>query len=211
VATYALIAINVTVFVVSVVAGGGLANRGGGEIIDRGALFGPAIAHGHEYWRLVTSGFLHAGLFHIGLNMLFLFFLGSLLEPAIGRARFLTIYFVSLLGGSLGALLLTPDALTVGASGACFGILGAAIAVALDRNIPLWESGLAATLVVNIIFSFSIGGISIGGHLGGAATGFVAGWILVRYGERRGRDALAYGACAVLAAAVVAASLAVAK
>jgi membrane associated rhomboid family serine protease len=209
-ATYALIAINVIVFIVSTSAGGGLTKAGGGEIIRRGELFGPAVADGHEYWRIVTSGFLHAGILHLGMNMLFLFFLGSLLEPAIGRGRFVAVYLVALLGGSFGALLLSPDVFTVGASGACFGLLGAAIALALERNIPLWESGLAATLVVNVAFTFGISNISIGGHLGGVVAGFLAGWLLIRLGERQDRDALAYAACAVLAAALVAGSLAVA-
>jgi membrane associated rhomboid family serine protease len=210
VATYTLIAINVLVFVVSTSAGGGITRAGGGEIMHRGELFGPAVAVGHEYWRLLTSGFLHAGILHLGLNMLFLFFLGSMLEPAIGRARFLTVYFVSLLGGSLGALLLSPDAPTVGASGACFGLLGGAIALALERNIPIWESGLGATLVINLIFTFSISNISIGGHLGGVAAGFVAGFVLIRLGERRGRDAIAFATCALLAVAIVAGAVAVA-
>jgi membrane associated rhomboid family serine protease len=209
-ATYALIAINVIVFIVSTSAGGGLTKAGGGEIIRRGELFGPAVADGHEYWRLVTSGFLHAGILHLGMNMLFLFFLGSLLEPAIGPGRFVTVYLVALLGGSFGALLLSPDVFTVGASGACFGLLGAAIALALERNIPLWESGLAVTLVINVAFTFGISNISIGGHLGGVVAGFLAGWLLIRFGERQDRDALAYAACAVLAAALVAGSLAVA-
>jgi membrane associated rhomboid family serine protease len=209
-ATYALIAINVIVFIVSTSTGGGISRAGGGDVVRNGELFGPAIANGHEYWRLVSSGFLHAGILHLGLNMLFLYFLGSLLEPAIGRARFLTVYFVALLGGSFGALLLSFDAFTVGASGACFGILGAAIALAIQRHIPVWESGLGVTLVINVAFTFGFSNISVGGHLGGVAAGFVAGWLLVWLGERRGRDALAYAACAVLAAALVAGSLAVA-
>jgi membrane associated rhomboid family serine protease len=209
-ATYALIAINVIVFIVSTSAGGGITNAGGGAIIRRGELFGPAVADGHEYWRIVTSGFLHAGILHLGMNMLFLYFLGSMLEPAIGRARFVTVYFVALLGGSFGALLLSPDVFTVGASGACFGILGAAIALALQRNIPIWESGLGITLVINVAFTFGISNISIGGHLGGVIAGFAAGLLLTRLGERQGRDALAYTACAVLAVALVVGSLAVA-
>ena len=84
----------------------------------------PEIADG-EYWRLVTAGFLHAGFFHLLFNMLSLYILGGLLEPAVGRLRFGLIYFVSLLAGSFGALLLEPTSPTVGASGAIFGLMGA--------------------------------------------------------------------------------------
>src|SRR4051794_137251 len=177
VATYALIAINVIVYVGSTAAGGGLGGRGRGDVIVQGGLYGPAISQGHEYYRIVTSGFLHAGLLHLAFNMLFLYFLGSMLEPAIGRARFVALYLVSLLGGALGALIVTPDSLTVGASGACFGVLGGAIVVARDRGIPIWDSGLGATLLINLLFTFGISGISIGGHIGGLIAGLASGWV----------------------------------
>src|SRR5215203_5491410 len=75
VVTYALIAINVIAFVAELASGSAVAQRGGGSVINRGALFGPAIAEDHEYWRLITSGFLHAGLIHILFNMYFLYVL----------------------------------------------------------------------------------------------------------------------------------------
>ena len=213
-ATYALIAVNVLAFIGSSVAGGGLdalGGAGGGDVNAHGGLFGPAIALKHEYWRIVTSGFLHANLIHIAFNMFFLYVLGSMLEPAIGRGRFLTIYFVALLGGSVGALIVTPNALTVGASGACFGLLGAAIIVARDRGIPLVESGLIGTLVINIVFSFTFSGISIGGHIGGLIAGGVAGVILVEVGEKRRRDVIAYGACLILGVVLAVAAVGVAR
>jgi membrane associated rhomboid family serine protease len=212
-ATYALIAINVMAYIGTAVGGGGLsaANGGTGSVIDHGGLSGPAIAVNHEYWRIVTSGFLHLNLLHIGFNMFFLYFLGRMLEPAIGSARFIAVYFVSLLGGALGALIVTPHALTVGASGACFGILGAAIVVARDRGIPIMDSGLGGLLIINLIFSFTFSGISVGGHIGGLIGGVLAGAILVELGERRRRDAAAYALCLVVAVAVVAGTLAAAR
>jgi membrane associated rhomboid family serine protease len=213
-ATYALIAVNVLAYLGSSLAGAGLdatGGAGGGDVNTHGGLFGPAIALGHEYWRIVTSGFLHANLLHLAFNMFFLYVLGGLLEPAIGRGRFLTIYFVALLGGSLGALIVTPNALTVGASGACFGLLGAAIIVARDRGIPLVESGLIGTLVINIVFSFTFSGISIGGHIGGLIAGGVAGLILVEVGEKRRRDRVAYATCLALAAVLAVAAVGVAR
>ena len=92
----------------------------------------------------MTSGFLHDGLLHIAFNMFFLYIIGSMLEPAIGHVNFAAVYFVSLLAGSFGALLFEPNASTVGASGACFGVLGALIVVAYYRRISIWQSGLGA-------------------------------------------------------------------
>src|SRR5947209_14872108 len=127
--TQALIVLNVVAFLIETAGGAPLAGGSGGTIWNHGVLFGPAISgHNpypfftgtHQYWRLVTSGFLHDGFFHIAINMLSLYFVGNALEPAIGRLNFAMVYFVSLLGGSFGALLFTPIAPTVGASGAIF-------------------------------------------------------------------------------------------
>jgi membrane associated rhomboid family serine protease len=204
-ATQVLIAINVAVFIAELVTGGA-----DGSFYDKGALFGPAIVHQHEYWRIVSSGFLHYGLLHIAFNMLFLYFMGPMLEPAIGRVNFLAVYFASLLAGSFGALLFQPHALTVGASGACFGVLGALIVVARERGIPIWQSGLGITLAINLVFSLSVKGISIGGHLGGLVGGFIAGALIVELAERRRLPSLALVGCLVVALVSVGGALAVA-
>ena len=121
-----------------------------------------------EWYRLVTSGFLHASLIHIGFNMLLLFFLGRLLEPAIGTPRFVALYFASLLGGSFGALLLEPDALTLGASGAIFGVFGADLR---DRPRPRHRRArLVDRLPHPVQPRLQLRrrrDISLGGHLGG--------------------------------------------
>ena len=130
-----LIAINVAAFVAELAGGAGLGSfSGGGTLVDDGGLYGPAVADG-DWWRIVTAGFLHGGLIHIAFNMFVLFILGTLLEPGIGTPRFLGVYFVSLLAGSVGALLLTPHAITVGASGAIFGLMAATFIVARHRGI----------------------------------------------------------------------------
>src|SRR5512133_3836486 len=116
VVTYSLIAINVIVFLAEGQFGFGSTN-GGTELFRRFALDGPDVANG-DYWRIVTSGSLHAGLLHILFNIYLLYLLGNMLEPAIGSVRFALVYFVSLFAGSLGALIVSPDTLTVGASGA---------------------------------------------------------------------------------------------
>ncbi len=108
-----------------------------------------------EWYRLVTSGFLHASLIHIGFNMLLLFFLGRLLEPALGTPRFLVLYFASLLAGSFGALLLDPNALTVGASGAVFGLAGATFVIARGRGMNALAGEIGFLIVFNLVFSLA--------------------------------------------------------
>jgi membrane associated rhomboid family serine protease len=208
--TQALIAINVAVFFAEVATGTPLWSGGGGTLYDKGALFGPYIAQKHEYWRIVTGGFLHYDIAHVAFNMFFLYVMGTLLEPVIGRVNFVLIYFASLLAGSFGALLFQPDIPTLGASGACFGILGALLVIARDRRISIWQSGLGLTLVINIVFSLSVKGISIGGHLGGLVGGIIAGVLIVQLAERRRMTAMARAGCVLLGIISVAGSLAVA-
>ncbi|MGI8429522.1 MAG: rhomboid family intramembrane serine protease [Solirubrobacteraceae bacterium] len=208
--TQALIAINVIVFFAETAAGASLGSGGGGTVYEKGALFGPLIVQNHEYWRIITSGFLHDGLLHIAINMASLYFVGSVLEPAIGRINFAAVYLASLLAGSFGALLFQPAAATVGASGAIFGIFGALIVVSRSRGIPFWQSGLGVVLVLNLLFSVSFRGISIGGHLGGLVAGVITGALIVELAERRRRQGAAVAACVLVAVASVAGAIAVA-
>jgi membrane associated rhomboid family serine protease len=210
VVTQALIAINVAAFIAETATGAPLGGGGGGTVYVHGALFGPLIEQHHEYWRIVTSGFLHAGILHIALNMFFLYIMGGMLEPVIGSLQFAAVYVASLVAGSFGALLFQPTIPTVGASGACFGVLGALIVVAYYRHIPIWQSGLGVTLVINVVFSLSVRGISIGAHLGGLVGGMIAGWLVVQLAERRRLPALAVAGCVLVAAASFAAAIAVA-
>jgi membrane associated rhomboid family serine protease len=207
-----LIAINVIVFIVETAAGASLGGGGGtgGVIYQKGVLFGPLIVHQHEYWRLLTAGFLHDGLLHILVNMASLYFVGSALEPAIGRANFLAVYFASLLAGSFGALLFQPQVPTLGASGAIFGIFGALIALARNRGISIWQSGLGGVLLINLLFSVSFKGISLGGHLGGLVAGLITGWAVVELSERRQLPAAGFAVCALVVVASVVGGIAVA-
>jgi membrane associated rhomboid family serine protease len=210
VVTRALIAINVIVFLVETGTGAPLGGGGGGTVWNHGVLAGPYITQLHQYWRLVSAGFLHDGLLHILVNMLSLYWVGIVLEPAIGSVNFAAVYFTSLLAGSFGALLFTPGSPSVGASGAIFGIFGALIVVAYRRGIPIWQSGLGFVLVLNLIISVSFRGISIGAHLGGLVAGVVCGLLILEVGERRRRPSLALLGCAALAVASVAGAIAVA-
>ncbi len=215
--TQALIVVNVVAFLVTTATGSGLAGGSNGSVWLHGVLYGPALtAHDpaglgtHQYWRLITGGFLHDGFLHILINMVSLYFVGRALEPAIGRVKFVVIYFVSLLAGSFGALLFQPAVPTVGASGAIFGIFGALIVFARARGISIWQSGLGFVLIVNLLLSVTARGISLGGHLGGFLAGLIAGALVIELGERRRMNALALAGCVALAVASVAGAIAVA-
>ncbi len=198
--TYAIIAVNVLVFVAQMATGAGGFSGTSGSVFREGALFGPSIGLNDEWWRIVTGGFLHGGLLHIAFNMYFIYFLGTMLEPAIGKARFAALYAVSLLGGSLGALVFSFGSPTVGASGAAFGLLAAGIVFMRTRGIDPMQSGLGMTLVLNLGITFLIPGISIGGHIGGLVAGGISALLLFEFGERRrGMQNVALAATVLLA------------
>ena len=170
--TYSLIVINVLVYVWTV---SGTRNQNEFRI----ALAEPFLTRNGEYYRLITSGFLHYSIFHIGMNMLLLFQLGQLLEPAIGRVRFSLIYFASLLAGSFGAIILQPNGLTGGASGAVFGLMAAAAVGLHRRGVNVFQTGIGTILILNLVITFTIPGISVGGHLGGAIAGALCGFVVL--------------------------------
>jgi membrane associated rhomboid family serine protease len=178
--TYVLIGINVIAGIGSLY--GGNVGTEGGSLTDAWAISRGDMADG-EYWRLLTSGFVHVGIFHLAFNMLALWILGSMLEPALGRRRFALVYFVSLLCGSLGVLLLGAEQ-SAGASGAVFGLFGATIVLYRNRGLSIMESGLGFWLGLNLLITFAVPNISIGAHLGGLAGGLVATFVLVELGER---------------------------
>lgn len=155
-----------------------------GDLLNDGALNGCAVADLDQWWRIVTSGFLHAGLMHLGFNMFILWTLGQQLESAMGRARFGALYGGSLLAGSMGALVVEPDALTVGASGAVFGLMGAAVMASRAANINPFKSGIGSLLAINVVITFAIPGISKGGHIGGLVGGLILGAIFFELPKR---------------------------
>ena len=182
-ATLTLIAINVIVFLAEMATGSGGLSSTSSDLINEYGLIGAKVADGEPY-RLLTAGFLHAGFMHIAFNMIALYFLGRVLEPSIGTVRFLMIYFASLLAGSLGAILLSSNiAITVGASGAVFGLFAATFIIAYGRGLGNVANEIGLIIGINLLLTFTISGISIGGHLGGLFGGALCG-ILVIAGER---------------------------
>lgn len=184
--TKALIAINVLVYFANLAQGSSLGQTSG-SLFEKGALYvsSPFLSGGladGQWWRLITAAFLHGNFVHIGMNMVVLWWVGAPVEQAVGRARFLSLYLVSGLAGSTGAVLLDPHAITVGASGAIFGILGAALILEWQRSYVLGGQALGL-LVVNLVLTFAIPNISIGGHVGGLAGGALGALALSRFGQ----------------------------
>jgi membrane associated rhomboid family serine protease len=225
--TMALIAINVIVYLVEIAGGaggleGGAQSRvyyefavygGGGNPLLHVLAGGGGVAGG-EWYRLLTGGFLHASITHILFNMAALFFLGRLVEPALGTLRFLSLYLASLLAGSFGAILLTgTEAFTVGASGAIFGLAAAAFVLARGRGLDAIATQIGFLIVLNLAFTLAIPGISIGGHLGGLIGGAICALAIVA-GERgklgRRHRAAELAVMALVAAVSVLGALAVA-
>ena len=182
--TKILIGINVLVFLINLAQGSSL-GQVHGSVFERGALFVPGGLDQGEWWRLITAAFLHASLIHLGFNMLVLWFVGAPVEQAIGRGRFLAIYIVSGLAGSAGAILFSPNVVTVGASGAIFGIFGAALVLEMQGSNVLGGQALGL-IIVNLIFTFAIPNISVGGHVGGLIGGALSMLAFSRLGRTHG-------------------------
>jgi membrane associated rhomboid family serine protease len=168
-------------------------------------LFGPAV-HDGDWWRLVTSGFLHAGPIHILFNMYLLWILGNMLEPTLGSSRFAALYFTALLAGACGALVVDPNSPTVGASGAVFGLMGAAAVELRSRGINPFKTDIGALIIFNLVLSFVISHISVGGHVGGLIGGVLVG-VAYDVADRRRMPALGYLACLVISAIAVVGAL----
>ncbi|RDI75086.1 putative membrane protein rhomboid-like [Gaiella occulta] len=202
-ATTALVGINVLVYLITVAQGFGIDNPGG-KLFSDWVLVGVLVDQG-DWWRLVTAMFLHAGILHLAFNMLALYWLGSIVERALGTPRYLLLYFVSGIAGSAGALVFSsPLALTVGASGAIFGVMGALLILEYRATGSL--AGQAMMLIVlNLAITFAVPGISKGGHLGGLLGGILA---TLAFEEGRRRRVPALGPVLVIAVGI--ASLAVA-
>jgi membrane associated rhomboid family serine protease len=216
--TRGLIALNVLVYIAELLQGSGV-NATKGSIYQNGALIAngvkvgdtiaglPAhvpfpnligVAHG-EWWRMMSAAFLHYGPFHLLLNMLALWWFGSMLEQRIGSGRFLAIYIVSGLAGSAGALMLDPTTPTVGASGAIFGVLGAGLVMEQFQRDYVFGGSAVGVIVLNLVFTFSIANISIGGHIGGLIGGAACAFGLSRFG----RAHIAYGRAGALGYAAI--------
>jgi membrane associated rhomboid family serine protease len=149
----------------------------GDALIANFALFAPSVANG-QWWLLITAGFLHGSIIHLLFNVYILWVLGSQLENIVGKAKFIIIYFVSLLGGSLASYLFSPfGSYSIGASGAIFGLMGAMLVVGRKRNLDI--SQITTLVVINVVIGFVLAGIDWRAHLGGLAAGAFITWVLI--------------------------------
>jgi membrane associated rhomboid family serine protease len=209
--TKVLIGINVLAWLWSSSQSGSI-QRIGGTVLQDFGLFGGdgfniGVANGEAY-RLITSGFLHDGFIHIGFNMYALWILGPQLERALDRPRFVALYFASLLGGAAGVMMLDPDSFTVGASGAVFGLFGAVAVIQRAAGISIWASGIGQVLALNLLLTFAIPRISVGGHVGGLVAGAVIGTVYVGMMRAGQKPWVGAAIATVLAAALGVAAIA---
>ena len=201
--SYVLIAANVAVFIVGLGMGDSLAGASSLDgLIFEAATWGPAIDVLNEWWRVFTGGFLHHGLFHLAVNMFSLYVLGLALEQWLGRTAFAAVYLSSLVSGSFGALIETPNSLVAGASGAIFGLMGAYAALMLFQGVGLFQTPIGPILAINLVISFTVREVSLGGHVGGLVGGALVG-VAAALAIRKQKHTTAIP---VLAAVVVAAA-----
>lgn len=175
--TYAIIAVTSLAFLVGLIPGVG------DTVQDALAFWAPTLypelTGTFEPWRLLTAALVHSGFWHIGLNMLALWLMGRSLEPLLGRWRFLTLYVLSALGGSVAVALLSFTTPVVGASGAIFGLFGALIVI--GRHIGANIGGIAIILAINLAIGFIPGfNVSWQAHVGGLVVGALVGLVYAR-------------------------------
>lgn len=207
-----LIAVNVAVFVLTVVQSGSLNGNADSWLFRAGALV-PALAADGQIWRVVTTGFLHIGPLHLAFNMIALWIIGRDVEAVLGRARFAALYTTSLLGGSAVVMLFSnPFGATAGASGAVFGLMGALVVLLRRLRVPAGQ--VIGLIAVNVFITFALPSISWQGHLGGLVTGAAVTAALVYAGagsrDRRRVQMLAVGGVALVVLALLGVGVAVA-
>lgn len=192
--TYSLMAISILMFFAQQAIDGGLR----GSLFNSYVLHGPDVQNG-EVWRIVTAGFLHGSILHLGFNMYALYIFGPSLERAIGGLQTLLIYMGGLLGGSAAVLAFNFGFNTLGASGAVLGLAGGLASVLWSRGINITQTSLGAIFLINLALPILVPGISFWGHFGGifggALVGAAVGFLPAQVGQK---------APAVIAGAMVA-------
>jgi rhomboid protease GluP len=174
--TNVLIAINIVAFLWEISTGGLSSDA---ALLAHGALYGPAVVQGHQYWRIVSGAFLHGGWLHIAFNMWALYVVGTAVERFLGGPRMLAIYIASMIGSGITIVLFSPDAITVGASGAIFGLFGALVGIGIRLGKPGRSliGQVLPIILINLVITFTVPNISAAGHIGGLITGFLVGLV----------------------------------
>jgi membrane associated rhomboid family serine protease len=200
-----LVAVNVAVFFVEL-ASSPFNDTLNGSLVQHGGLSGSAVDQG-QWWRVITSGFLHASGAHLFGNLVALVVLGGVLSLAVGPTKMVLAYAAGLLGSSFSVLLFAPDTLTVGASGAIFGLAGAALVLGFGRRRALLLLFAAAWVLYTLSSTLFVPGISQAAHFGGLIAGGAAGWLLIGERSQLRSDGAAAALVAVLLAVLFAGSL----
>ncbi len=172
--TYTLILINVLVFIAMYIFGKGSENVD--TLIDFGALAPSNVLKGHEFWRLITSAFIHIGFWHLLCNMYSLYVIGSQLESFYGKVKYIIIYFGSAVLGNLMSLLFVTDAVSAGASGAIFGLLGSLLYFGYHYRVyfgTVVKSQIIPLIVLNLSLGYFLEGINNYAHVGGLIGGIL--------------------------------------
>jgi len=176
--TYILIGINVAAYILTAYLSKDIFTSDINVLILLGAKVNSLILNG-EYYRLVTCMFLHGGLLHIGLNMYALYIIGPLIENIFGKKKYLAIYFISGILASIFSLIMSPD-VSIGASGAIFGLLGASLVFAVkmkDRIGKEFLVNIITVIGINLIIGFTIPNVDIFAHVGGLIGGVISALI----------------------------------
>lgn len=201
VVTAILIGVNIAVFLIVAVQARSLSDFNASSVYNSSLLV-PMFVAGGEWWRLVTSGFLHLSVPHIALNMLALYFIGLGLERVLGWWRYLAVYVLSLLGGSACVMLFAGvTGGSAGASGAIFGLMGALLVTLKRLHLDLRQAGII--IAINLVATFAIPGISWQAHLGGLVVGAITGAAMV-YAPAARRTVWQVGTCVTVLVALVA-------
>lgn len=195
-----LVALNVLIYAVTAAQAGSLGSNSNAPLFDSWLLWPIGAVSFDEPWRLITAGFLHFGPIHLAFNMIALWIIGQDIEPVLGRARFLAVYGLSLLGGSVAVFVFdNPNRGTAGASGAVWGLMGALLILVL--RLKLNAQRVLAVIAINAVISF-LPGISLLGHLGGFVAGCLATGALL-YAPRERRTAVQLTSLTLLGALLI--------
>jgi membrane associated rhomboid family serine protease len=208
--TFVLVAMNVAAFLAMVASGISPTDPGVDQLLAVGANRGTLVVFQHEYWRALTSMFIHIGVLHLAVNMYSLWRIGAFVERMLGGPLYVLVYVLAGLGGAFASVLWNPVNVSAGASGAIFGLFGFVMGFAIqardllppDAAKSLWD-GILATLAINLFLAFSVPYLDNAAHLGGAGVGLLAGFVATASAlEREGRGA-AFSSQLIVIAAVI--------
>lgn len=179
--TMSIIAINIILYIITAILSKNILDINAYVLLYMGGNYGALVSHG-QVWRLLTCAFLHGGIVHIFCNMYALYALGPQVEILFGRVKYIIIYFFSAIGGSLLSYIFSPSSLSIGASGAIFGLFGAMVVFVLkykDRIPKKVLNNLFGVIILNLLIGFNLQGIDNFAHIGGLLVGALVAFLFL--------------------------------